>query len=230
MSDLLHALRFFRVVAPVPRMMVVSTVVVGLASAMVLLADPRRGPDALVPLLALQVFAASAGFASAARRGHYDFILTRGVGRLSVALAHWLTSIAPGVVAWLALAALESLRSGHPATIVNSGSVAAIWMVSTIPWAATVALPRFSGAIGWTLLALMASVLLGIGGDRPWRDSGTSGWPGSWASVLWPSQLAGRDASFYPLPAVSGVCLSVLAMCAAFIWICRADVRLEAGQ
>src|SRR5262245_49661807 len=77
MRSVLYLLRFFRVAPPLPGLVVwtFGAVVAG-ACALVLIA-PGRTAGALAPLLVLQMFAASSGFAVPARRGHYDLLLTK---------------------------------------------------------------------------------------------------------------------------------------------------------
>src|SRR4029434_11222861 len=101
--DLPFLIRFFRVVPPVPPMMTGTFLVLTLASAAVVVANPVRAPGTLVPVLLLQVFAAASGFALPARRGHFDLLLTRGSSRTLIALVHWAMSIAPGLASWLVL-------------------------------------------------------------------------------------------------------------------------------
>src|SRR5687767_11207779 len=102
-----YSIRFFWMVAPVPRLMVQAMVGVGALAAVLLVVDRERSARALVPLLLLQVFAASSGFMVPARRGHYDLLLTGGYSRMHVAAVHWVVSVLPGVVVWLAVAALD---------------------------------------------------------------------------------------------------------------------------
>src|SRR5690606_1493220 len=95
------------------------------------------------------------GFAMPARRGYYDLLLTRGSGRLGIAVTHWLASILPGLVTWFVVCVTEAIATGGRAGAARaSGTVAAFVLVSTLPWAITVRLPRFTGAVGWLLLAV----------------------------------------------------------------------------
>src|SRR4051812_39571193 len=95
--------------------------------------DVRTAARTLAPVILLQLFAAASGFRVPARRGHYDLLFTGGVSRLAVAFAHWTMSVAPGVLAWLALVAGERAAGG--AALTTGGTIVAMVMVSTIPWA-----------------------------------------------------------------------------------------------
>lgn len=221
-------LLFFRVVSPLSRLMRVTWLAIGALSGAVTLVDPARLPDALAPMLLLQLFSASCGFATSARRGYYDLVLTRGFGRVSIAIVQWLCAIVPGLAAFAAVATAAWLAAHtSPSAVPVATVTAAIVLVSTLPWALTVSLPRFSGAIGWLLLGLLIVAVVGE--------------PGAWAPDVHPALgttmtlviptialqpgVAGLGA-FVPAAAM----LSVLSMCAALGWIHRMDVPLEAAQ
>ena len=69
-----------------------------------------------------------------------------------------------------------------------------MFVVSTLPWAMTVALPRFTGAIGWLLLGVMVVTLTPLG-DREgavWRASlEDDSWLAAWEFLLFPMRLLG---------------------------------------
>ncbi len=195
MRDLWYLVRFFHVVPPVPPMMTSTFVVLTLASTIAIVGDPAVASGALVPVLLLQSFAASSGFALPARRGHYDLLFTRGSSRTSIALVHWATSITPGLGSWLVLAVLEILMSaGASDRLLASGTCAAVFLVSTIPWAIGVALPRFSGGIGWLLVAVTATTTFSSGVMGEWTASSTRieelAWP-AWAFFVYPIGAVG---------------------------------------
>jgi hypothetical protein len=121
-----YLLRFFRVVAPLPPLIGWTFLVVVVTGALVIAHDSTRASGAMVPVLLLQLFAASSGFEVPARRGHYDLLLTSGHGRVWMALVHWGTSIAYGIAAWFVLIVAERLASGGTeTTLVASGTWAA---------------------------------------------------------------------------------------------------------
>jgi hypothetical protein len=142
--------RFFRVVPPVPSLMVVTFLAVTIVSVVAIAIDRSLVAGMLKAVLVVQVFAVSSGFVGHARRGHYDLLLTRGDDRVAVALVHWALSAAPGLASWLSVAAAEAVISfGDAGISVASGSIVAVVVVSTAPWALTAFLPRFAAAIGW---------------------------------------------------------------------------------
>ena len=116
MGDLRYLVRFFHVVPPVPPMMTGTFAVLTLAAAIAIIGDLQAAAGALVPVLLLQVFAASSGFTLPARRGHYDLLFTRANSRTSIALMHWASSIGTGITSWLALAMLEFVVSAGART------------------------------------------------------------------------------------------------------------------
>ena len=235
MRGALQLLHFFHVVPPLPRLMVVAFAAVTLAGMALVALSPLPAGGALTPILLLQLFAASSGFAVPARRGHYDLLLTIGHSRVGIAAAHWLTSILPGAAGWLLLSAAELAFARESApSIASSGSIVALVIVSTLPWAMTVALPRFAGAIGW--MVCVALIGVSLPGERILRTAGSLGGGGTWiesvlALVLYPPVLVGEPITgpqgFIVLPALL---LSFAAMTCALWWIARQDIPLEAAQ
>jgi hypothetical protein len=220
MAHSVYPLRFFRVVTTQPSLIVWTFVVVMFVGVMAIVREPSASAGAMVPVLLLQLFAASSGFEVPARRGHYDLLLTSGHHRVWMAVAHWATSIAPGITVWLSLAAVEAAVSAPRTRLLTSGTLTAMALVSTLPWAITVRLPRFSGGIGW-LLALAIS---------------TSVWPSmplssTWGYLVYPAGLVGQRLGVEGgLVAASAIVLALGAMVAACRWVSRATVPLEAAQ
>jgi hypothetical protein len=218
MADLRYLARYFRVVSPVPALMTGSLVVATLAGLVVIAAGAERDGAVAIPLIVLQAFSASTGFSGPARRGHFDLLLARGEPRVRIALLQWLTAIVPGLAGWLVLALATTVthwRSANP--LVVSGTLVAMLMVSTIPWAVTVALPRFSGAIGWLLLISMGAM-------------GGAEWPAAVRAVIFPVALAGQPLGHRPEVLAPAVLLSVVSVATALLWVHRADIPLEAAQ
>ncbi len=234
MVSFAYPLRFFRVVAPLPPLVGWTFLVLVLIGTLVIVHDPTRAASALIPVLLLQLFAASSGFEVPARRGHYDLLLTSGSGRASMALVHWGTSVAPGIIAWLALVVIEQLASGgNVSRLLASGTLAALCLVSTLPWAITVRLPRFSGGIGW-LLALAISVSVwpsarvSIGQSSPDIASLLFS---AWGFLVNPAGLVGHELRLTDLKAIApALVLACGSMVAACRWVSRASVPLEAAQ
>ena len=235
MTRWLYLARFFLVVPPMPLLMVGAFVVATGVSAVVIVVEPSRASGALTPVLLLQLFACSSGFDVPARRGHYDLLLTHGERR-RVIVAHWAASALPGVLCWLVLAITGfAANSGDSrAALLSRGTLVAVVLVSTLPWATTVRLPRFSGAIGWLLivasLSLAAPRLLAI--DLSASIEGRNEWlKATWAVLVYPPLLVGqRLGARETLIVVPGLLFALVALLLAFWSINRRDIPLEAAQ
>jgi hypothetical protein len=227
-------LRFFRVVPTQPMLIVWTFMVVIAVGSMAIVYEPSRSGDLMRPVLLLQLFAASSGFEVPARRGHYDLLLTSGHRRIWVALVHWTTSIAPGVLAWLVLAAVEvAARRGADTKLLASGTCAAMGLVSTMPWAITVRLPRFSGGIGWLLVLTLSTSVLSSGRMPVSRGVNEVGESilSAWEFLVYPAVFVGRELSLGDgLIAAPALMLALVLMAAACRWVSRASVPLEAAQ
>lgn len=232
MAQAFSPVRFFRIVPTQPALISWTFAVVVVVGAAAILNEPSRSTGAMVPVLLLQLFSASSGLEVPARRGHYDLLLTSGHRRIWMALVHWASSVAPGAVSWLVLAGVEAAMDGHNIRLLSFGTIAAMGLVSTLPWALTVRLPRFSAGIGWLLaLAISTSVLSSdvtasrsAGDIIEWLSS-------AWAFLVYPAGLIGRELSLHQgLIAAPGLVLAAGAMVAACRWVSRASVPLEAAQ
>ena len=235
MMRAIYLVRFFRAVPPGPPLMGVAFTIATAMAATSVLADPESARRALTPLLLLQLFACSSGFMIPARRGHYDLVLTSGESRLTIASVHWMMSLLPGVSGWLVVSVVETLvRGGAPATALASGSVLAWVLVSTLPWAATVALPRFAGAIGW-LLALAVTAAMApdaLNGDLLATGvAGSSPLEAAVAVLLYPPAAVGESLrGSQGWLAVPVLLVAVVSMVCALGWIEHDDIPLEAAQ
>lgn len=227
-------LRFFAI-APLhsPYMLLALGAAAG-AGVILIFVNPAKGADALGPVALLQMFAASSGFAVAARRGHLDLLLTGGSGRVSLALTHLLVSVAPGLLAWFLLGIVEMLALGSwTPTAFASGTVFAIGCISMLSWALTVPLPRLSGGIAW-LLAIAIWIVGWSDGDAvlasvedPTIDVLTR----ALVVTLCPFVLLGKHLSRDQLiAAVPLASLGAGAIAVAVLWIARTDVPLESAQ
>lgn len=230
MAPVVFLIAFFRAAPPVTRPIVLCLWGTALLGSLALVAGIANGASVLTPLLVFQIFAASSGFGLAMRRGHYDLLLSRGIGVTEVMLAHWLASIAPGAGAWLAVAALERLVStGQPAAL-TSGSVLAFLLASSLPWALTTSLPRFAAAIGWLVL-LVTSLAVVPSGQLRLIDAQRAPRPsalGALAVVAYPIGLLGEDAMKMPAgTATPGLACAFGSMLGALAWHRHAEVPLE---
>jgi len=235
-GNVLYGIRFFRVVSPIPQLMIGTFAVLTAVGAAGIVADPRRASGALAPVMLLQLFAASSGFAAPARRGHYDLLFSRGGRRVGVVVTHWAASILPGVTSWIAMAMVEAFAiEGARVALFASGTCAAMCLVSTLPWALTAALPRFSGGIGWLLVSasvtttVSPAVLLGTWSAEAMRPDALV-WP-AWVFLVYPIAAVGRHLSPSEMLAVApGLTLALGLLAGACGWAARADLPLEAAQ
>ena len=229
MGSLLRAVHFFRVVPPLPRLMLWSFAVLTSAAAVALVLDPHQASSVTLPVLALQVFATSTGFTMHARRGHYDLLLTEGLGRARMGFVQWGIAAAPGVASWCLIVVAELVIAGSHRSL-QSGTVAALFLVSTVPWAVTVALPRFSGAIGWMLLGVMVRTLPTPETlDAPWHSSDPR-WVSTLRFLLFPSRAAGVDVANDLASVLPALIAAALSMALALLWLRRTTLPLESGQ
>lgn len=108
----------------------------------------------LASVALIQLFAVSTGFTRHASRGYYDPMVL-GRNRVCVALAHFATSAGPGFAAWIACGAAQAVASGSASVPAFSpAGWSALFLVSTVPWAANVrAAPLLGGAL-WLLLSV----------------------------------------------------------------------------
>jgi hypothetical protein len=216
-------------------MMVGTFVSLTLAAALAIVNDPQCASGALIPVLVLQSLAASSGFSLPARRGHYDLLFTRGSSRTLIALVHWMTSIVSGLTSWFVLAVLEVVvTAGASRSLFASGTWAALFVVSTLPWAATVALPRFSGGIGWLLVALTTATTFSTGVMEPWMVTSTRiedlTWP-AWSFFIYPVGAVGQHLARPQMMAViPTLTVAVCTMVIACWWVAHRDIPLEAAQ
>jgi hypothetical protein len=219
---------FFRMVTPLPTLMVTTIGVVAVGSAVSVLLVPGRVEDALAPILVLQLFGAASGFLVPARRGYYDLLFTRGYGRWSIVIGHWWMSTVPGVCAWGVVCVAEAAaRRSFPGVALATGSVAALMLVSALAWAFTVGMPRFSGAIAW--LVVLAAL------TRVWPPavlaSAVDGqsWEGAVAVLVYPYLIVGRALSWNDVGSVAPPLLGALLLLGGtWWWAVRADYPLEA--
>ena len=226
--------RFFRIVPPVPLLVTVFSGAALVTAAGLALMAPYATSAPLPTLLVLQIFAASSGAIGPARRGYYDALLSRGVGRAQLLWGHWMASLAPGTVGWLVVAVLESLSTGVGGTsALRSGRLVAFWRASSLPWAGTVALPRFAGAIAWLVVLVATLTTIPAGQSRlvAALDGGEAPAWAPLAAVVYPMGLIGRSLTAEQWVVVTpALVLSIAAPAAALAWFCRADIPLEASQ
>lgn len=231
MRSVIFLVRFFRVAPPLDPLMRVTWGVVGALAGVVLL----RGGNAaalLTPIVLLQGVAASSAFAGAARRGHYDLPFIVCGSRVHTALAHWMASVVPGAMTWVTVAALETvLRQRFPVLSFAPGSVVAMLLISTVPWAVTAPWRRRTYGMVWMLLLVVTTTTFPIQRALLSEDGFGPVAAGTAAVLLCPWLLVGIDLALVGalrLSVLVGVAMAV--MLGALAWIRRADLPLEIAQ
>ena len=106
-------------------------------------------------------------------------------------------------------------------------------LVSTLPWAITVRLPRFSGGIGWLLVLTLSTRVLSSGSvpdGHAANEVRQSIWS-AWEFLVYPAVFVGHDLGVREgLIAAPALVLAMASMAAACWWVSRASVPLEAAQ
>jgi hypothetical protein len=121
--------------------------------------SPGELDSALGMLLFAQMFIASTGFLTRARRGHFDPTLTSTSDRVKVGVSHWCASVLPGVLAWGIVSGVDWMYGGGSVASALAGRrLMALLIVSTIAWAGGFALTRGAAGALWT--AALVAVLL----------------------------------------------------------------------
>jgi len=109
---------------------------------------PRFFDECYALALVFQMFAASTAFRERAVRGHFDLLLTR-TPRALVASAHLAVSIAPGVLVWTLVLALDGAAVHRIPTGLRAPPLVALMCVSLIAWSAGLVLPRYGAGLLW---------------------------------------------------------------------------------
>lgn len=217
--------KFFAVVRPWPTSIVLLMLVVTVFGLVSTWLNPAELDSGLGMLLFVQMLLASSGFATTARRGHFDPVLVHGHDRVGALAAQWLASIAPGALAWIAVSA-AAWKLGNPSALsaLAGTRLAAFLIVSAGAWTTGFLLPRGSGGALWigilvVLLLRHAEMLPAAGSDASAvgvaRTAGTI--------LLCPFLLLGAPASIGS-PAVAAA-LAVAAAVLLATW--RAGARLD---
>jgi hypothetical protein len=225
-------LRFFLVTPLHSPLLLLALAGVGIVTSAALFLDPAVSVKAAVPVVFVQMVAASTGFAVRARRGHLDLLLTGGTSRFRVAVAHLAVSTAPGLAIWLAVGIVEVAATwGSSSATLSAGSGVAIAIVSALSWAITVPYPRLSGGIAWMLAMVTLVAMSPYGGDVV---AGVNDAPTAARGLLYllcPFLLIGRSLSVADVPAVvPALAVAACAVAIALTWMTQVDVPLEASQ
>src|SRR5262249_12838427 len=122
--------------------------------------NPRDVEQHPALVLVLQMFVAATGYRVPARRGHFDPLLTAASHRRRVAQWHWLWSMAPGLVAWLAVAFIMVVVQRAWPTPLELRAIVAFFFVSTAAWAISLPLVEHGSGVLWLIVLI---VLAGTG-------------------------------------------------------------------
>ena len=141
--------------------MTVAVAAVTAVSVSMLVLQPSDGGAAYLPLLAVQLFAASSGYRQLADNGQFDGLLTAGISRIYVGLVHCCLSACPGAVAWGLVAIVEqTLTGGGRSLAAHVPPLVGWFLISATAWAASLPTARLFGGSLWILgvVGLGASV------------------------------------------------------------------------
>lgn len=188
--------------------------------------SPGELDSGLGMVLFAQMFLASSGFLVRARRGHFDPLLLGAGDRTGVLVWHWLVSIAPGAAGWICLAGAGCFM-GSPAAVpaLVGGRAVALFIVSSVAWAAGFALSRGAAGVMW--MAAMVGLLVRhvdlLGPAEALADSSSIVLRHAAILMLCPFLLIGNRLSVAPSAVWAAGCLSgVLLLC---VW--RLSGRLD---
>ena len=224
-----EAIRFFRAVGLTDAMLAFGLATAVIVSGATIVMNGGYTSGALAPIFLLQALASASGFLVPARRGYYDLLLTSSGDRILIGITHWGISAAPGIVCWVVLAGIEHALGGRASMSLAPGTIVGMVLISTLPWAITVPLPRLTGGVAWlTIGALVVSIAPG----QLLPSSAHDGFVARTLTILiCPWLLVGRELIGVDLAAATAATVVSLAMfTSALLWIDRADIPLEAAQ
>jgi hypothetical protein len=157
--------------------------------------DDFRGP--YVVLMLCQAFAASTGYATRARRGHFDQVLAGRRSRARFALTHISISTMFGASAWLLVSVLDAIGGGgHWPAGLTLGALASFAYLSSLVWALSVPFSRYSAGVLWLIVVI---ALAGSGRLLVLRNTyafAADTWVGVWraagAALVFPPLVIGE--------------------------------------
>jgi hypothetical protein len=177
---------------PSPAIVVTMIVLVAWAAYLTVTApDDFRGPYIVVMLC--QAFAASTGYATRAKRGHFDQLLAGRRSRVRFALTHASISTLVGAAAWSVVSILDGISGGgHWPLGLTPGALSSFVYLSTLSWALSVPFSRYSAGVLWLILA----IALAGSGRLLWLRNCYALAPHTWNGIL---QAVGAALVFPPL-------------------------------
>jgi hypothetical protein len=115
--------------------------------------DDFRGPYIVVMLC--QAFAASTGYATRARRGHFDQLLAGRRSRVRFAVTHASISMLIGAAVWLLVCVLDAVGAGgHWPLGLTPRALSSFVYLSSLAWALSVPFSRYSTGVLWLIVAI----------------------------------------------------------------------------
>lgn len=176
--------------------------------------DPGELDASLGLLLVMQLFLVSTGFTARAFSGHFDMLMVAGTSRRRTAAAHWLVSIAPGVLAWLTLVLAGLAVGSHAAISALAGRRAvALAIVSSLAWVTGYRLPRGAAGVLWLMVLVAILLQHNLRALSMSLDQGQHGWLWETGMVLVCPFLLIGDKPFVPaIPLTTAVAVSGMAL------------------
>ena len=210
---------FFVAVAPIPAPLAVVFAILALTAAGLEAVSAGSSDWVLASILLVQLFACSSGFTRHASRGYYDPILVGGA-RLRVGLAHFAVCALPGFLAWIAAGIAGAVSVGSLSTpALRPAGWVALFLVSSLPWAANLRLAPFVVGSLWILVT--ASLLISgrlfrtmavLHADPAWARSHVLAaiglglaFPAAVPSIAWPASVLAGLAALSPAALAAGV-------------------------
>jgi hypothetical protein len=160
--------------------------------------DDLRGP--YVVLLLCQSFAASTGYATRARRGHFDQVLAGQSSRARFAFVHASMSIVLGAIVWCTISTIDGLGAGgHWPLGFTPKALAAFVYISTLAWALSVPFSRYSTGVCWLIVAIGlagSGRLLTLRNNYAAFEGGWRGiWTGAGSALVFPPVMVGEPST-----------------------------------
>ncbi len=216
---------------PSVAILLIMLVVIGWAGYLVLTApDDLRA--AYIVMLLCQSFAASSGYASRARRGHFDQLLAGRTSRLRFGLMHGLSSVVYGAAAWVVISGLDALGAGgHWPLGLTPRAAAAFVYVSAVSWGLSVPFSRYAIGLMWLIvtvgIAASGRLLALRNSYANLADAWAGIWPSAGSALVFPPFMVGEPTS----PRLTVLSLVFLAAVAAagvgVTFICSYCLALE---
>ncbi len=191
--------------------------------------DELRGP--YVVLLLCQSFAASTGYLTRAKRGHFDQVLAGRSTRVGFALVHGTLSMTLGCTTWLALSVIDGVAGGRWPLGLTPRSLVAFIYLSIVAWAISVPFSRYAAGVIWLVVAI---TLAGSGrllalrqtyalAEHTWRGV----FRATGAAMVFPPLVVGEPESPQLSVLALMLCAALVTGMAAVLFMVRADAPLE---